>query len=157
MATCFTETINATDFIGDSLDKINNNFAKLKTVSCTLSGYLKGVSSFGVNNIIGGTGINVTGSALSKSMPPVWHVGSTRKLLNNETSTNRVTEIISKSTEFLKYLTDVVQSNFILNEQTSFVANTVNGFPTGNYFRGGINLHDGRIFFPSTTNNTTSS
>jgi hypothetical protein len=156
MATCFTESINATDFIGDSLDKINDNFVKLKTVSCTLSGYLKGVSSFGVNNIFGGSGINVTGSVLSKSMPPVWHVGGTRKSLNNETSINRVTEIISKDTSFLKYLSDVVQSNFILKEQASFVTNTVNGFPTGNYFRGGINLHDGRIFFPSTTNNTTS-
>ena len=160
MANCFTDTINSTDFIGDSLDKINANFLALKTVSCELSGYLNGVTSFGVNSV--NSGINATVSSIGNNFTiventtPIWYVGSTRLPLNTETVGNRVSECKTKSSKLLKSVQDTVNSNVILERCTTYVAQTTAAFPGNGAFNGGINLIDGRVFLPRTSNATSS-
>lgn len=159
MANCFTDTINSTDFIGDSLDKINANFLKLKTISCELSGHLNGVTTFGVNSIIQGanTNINSVGSdyTITENTSPIWYIGDTRSPLNTETTNNRVSDCFTRNDKLLKHIQDTVNSNTVLKECTTYVTQTTALFPGSEAFRGGINLLDGRVFFPRTSNVST--
>ena len=147
-STVFTQQIAASEFIGDSLEKINSNFSNLQTVTCDLSADLSGVITLAVAQLRGGVNVNVTpvsGSGDVTLYPnncPEWHVGLTGNPLHLETGGNRVSKQLALSASFFKHLNDVVSYNPVM--PNTITIEELGTTPSSG--EGAIMLADGNIY-----------
>jgi hypothetical protein len=150
MSECFTEQILLTEFIGDSLPKINNNFLKLQSVACQLSATSNNVVSFGVTNINGVVNLDVTNPSglnfiLEQEPPPTWYVGGTKKPLLQEIGINNVSQQISNESRFQKSIERIQKHNPIYLKPITKTYSTPSTFSGSNGYRKGVMLFDGKV------------
>ena len=159
MSTYYTKSIERDEFIGDSLPVINGNFKSLETVGCLMSGFLDGVTSFGVNKIIAGNGIRVDlngqHATIIRESCPKWYVTANNTPLLNLPSLSSIACTTTLSANLLTHLQSTANSNVILKGMSTFVATTSSFNRTPNAFRGGILLADNRLLLPRYNNTNT--
>jgi hypothetical protein len=148
-STVFTQQIAPTEYIGDSLSKINSNYSNLQTAACDLSGKLSGVISLAVQQAQGGVNVNVTpvsGSGNITLYPnkcPEWHVGSTGVALQHEVGANRISQQLTLSANYFKHIRDINTYNPPM-PSTVYVEEV--GDPINAMTEGGVMMADGNIY-----------
>jgi len=152
MSECFTCQIRGNEFIGDSLDKINNNFINMLTVACMLSAELRGVTSFGVTSVSGVSMVRseLLGSVytLTSVICPQWHIGLTNNPLLLEPVASRISQQVSNQVELQDYIESIAINTPVYTDIISRGISTPSvAFPGSNTYRKGVLLFDGRVFF----------
>jgi len=152
MSDCnFTVQIDPNRFLGETLDDINNNFNNLSNGAESIYQSLTGVQKGNVTYIGGGFNTNAvttTNRSVTISQPtcPQWHLGQTGLPLYQEIGDNRISQIFTRKTEYLKYLKDVAEFNPPMQNAITIIPSKANNTVAGDV-EGAITLADGRVYF----------
>lgn len=146
--------IDENELIGDSLDKINDNFSSLDNVTCAVKLKISGVSGT-TGTVVSLSGTNglttnpTTGIVtVKKNFCPLWHIGSTKKSLYKEAPQDRASQQVEQSNIYLEYVKYIISQNPpVMGSETYLQRNTVSFSMATTFHCGVVTLGDGRVFF----------